>query len=272
MRMNDLLALEPHGPDTWVGAGPSYPWGGLYGGQIVAQALMAASHSVPNEFTVHSLHAYFIRRGDASAPIRFEVDRIRDGRSFYTRRVVARQSTGAILNMSASFQLHEESPVAQTQTCPVAPAPDTLKPDSWSPVFDRREVPGTPGRGAAWFRMLHEVGDSPVRHACALAYASDDMPMDAVIAVHPERPVSTKEFWATSLDHAIWFHRPVHAEQWHLYDFAVHSLGNARGLTLGHIFDSEGLHIATVAQELLVRRRREKSGLTGAPPAGGASV
>src|SRR5262245_10199334 len=170
MQLADLLTLEPHGPDTWVGEGPSYPWGGLYGGQIVAQALMASSHSVPEPFAVHSLHAYFIRKGDASAPIRFEVDRIRDGRSFYTRPVVARQSTGAILNMSASFQLREDGPTVQTQPFPAAAPPDTLKSDSWSPVFDRRQVPGfAPGHGAAWFRMLHDVGAAPIRHACALA-------------------------------------------------------------------------------------------------------
>jgi acyl-CoA thioesterase-2 len=257
MQLADLLALEPHGPDTWVGTGPSYPWGGLYGGQIVAQGLMAAAHSVPEAFSVHSLHAYFIRRGDASAPIRFEVDRIRDGRSFFTRRAVARQSTGAILNMSASFQLAEAGAEAQTIQMPDAPPPASLKPDSWSPIFDRRQVPSTPdsGRGQAWFRLLHEVGDQSVRHACALAYASDDMPMDAVIAVHPDR-ITMKDVWATSLDHAIWFHRPVRAENWHLYDFAVHWLGGGRGLTLGHIFTTDGSHIATVAQELLVRPRR----------------
>jgi acyl-CoA thioesterase-2 len=259
MQLGDLLALEPHGPDTWIGSGPSYPWGGLYGGQIVAQGLMAASHSVPEEFAVHSLHAYFIRRGDASAPIRFEVDRIRDGRSFFTRRVVARQSTGAILNMSASFQLAEAGAEAQTIELPDAPPPESLKPDSWSPIFDRRQVQLAPdsGRGQAWFRLLHEVGDQPGRHACALAYASDDMPMDAVIAVHPER-ITMKDVWATSLDHAIWFHRPLRAEDWHLYDFAVHWLGGGRGLTLGHIFTRGGEHIATVAQELLVRPRRER--------------
>jgi acyl-CoA thioesterase-2 len=260
MQLRDILALEPHGPDTWVGAGPSYPWGGLYGGQIVAQGLMAASHSVPDSFAVHSLHAYFIRRGDASAPIRFEVDRVRDGRSFFTRRVIARQSTGAILNMSASFQLHEAGPELQTKQRPEAPAPDTLKSDGWSPIFDRRLVPATPnsGRGAAWFRLLHEVGNAPVRHACALAYASDDMPMDAMLTIHPDRPAALQEFFATSLDHAIWFHRPLRAEQWHLYDFSVHALGNNRGLTIGHIFNDGGAHVATVAQELLVRRRREK--------------
>jgi acyl-CoA thioesterase II len=257
MQLGDLLALEPHGPDTWVGEGPSYPWGGLYGGQIVAQGLMAASHSVPEEFAVHSLHAYFIRRGDASAPIRYEVDRIRDGRSFYTRRVVARQSTGAILNMSASFQQAEQGATIQTQTMPDVPSPEILEPDSWSPLFDRRLVKSAPesGRGSAWFRVSTDVGAAPVRHACALAYASDDMPMDAVLAVHPER-VTMQDVWATSLDHAIWFHEPLRVEEWHLYDFAVHSLGGGRSLTLGHIFQANGHHIATVAQELLVRRRR----------------
>lgn len=258
MQLGDLLTLEAHGPDTWIGAGPSYPWGGLYGGQIVAQGLMAASHSVPEQFAVHSLHAYFIRRGDPGAPIRYEVDRIRDGRSFYTRRVVARQSTGAILNMSASFQLPEASAELQTQQRPDVPPPESLRPDSWSELLDRRQVPSAPatGRGSAWFRVVHEIGAAPLRHACALAYASDDMPMDAVLAVHPERPVSMHDFWVTSLDHAIWFHRPLCALDWHLYDFAVHSLGAGRSLTLGHIYANDGAHIATVAQELLVRKRR----------------
>jgi acyl-CoA thioesterase-2 len=133
-----------------------------------------------------------------------------------------------------------------------------MAPDSWSPIFDRRQVPSEPGsgRGQAWFRLLHEVGDQPIRHACALAYASDDMPMDAVIAVHPER-VTMQDVWSTSLDHAIWFHKPLRAEDWHLYDFSVQWLGGGRGLTLGHIFAADGVHIATVAQELLIRPRRE---------------
>ncbi|MET0340280.1 MAG: acyl-CoA thioesterase domain-containing protein [Polyangiales bacterium] len=257
--MIDLLNLEPHGPDTWVGTGPTYPWGGLYGGQIVAQALMAASHSVPEEFAVHSVHAYFIRRGDAAAPIRFEVDRIRDGRTFFTRRVVARQSTGAILNMSASFHLHEQGIEASPQRAPEAPAPETLTSDSWTPALDRRQVPREPnsGRGSAWFRIADEIGDAPIRHACALAYASDDLPMDAVIASHPEGAISLKNYFATSLDHAIWFHRPLRVEHWHIYEFSVHFLGGSRGLTIGHIFAQTGEHIATVAQELLVRLRRD---------------
>src|SRR4030095_11537997 len=107
MRFADIMLLETHGPDTFVASGPRYPWGGLYGGQIIAQALRAATLTVDPAYQLHSLHAYFIRLGDAAEPIRLEVDRIRNGRSFLTRRVVARQSIGAILNMSASFRVPE---------------------------------------------------------------------------------------------------------------------------------------------------------------------
>src|SRR5262245_23723806 len=103
-----MMRLESHGPDTFVATGPQYPWGGLYGGQIIAQALRAASLTVEPTYRLHSLHAYFIRLGDAGEPIRLEVDRIRNGRSFLTRRVVARQSVGAILGMSASFHVPED--------------------------------------------------------------------------------------------------------------------------------------------------------------------
>ena len=109
MDLHALLNLANHGPDTFVGIGPQYPWGGLYGGQIVAQALRAAAATVDADMQPHSLRAYFIRRGDPDEPVRYEVDRIRNGRSFCTRRVVARQAVGAILNLEASFQLDEPS-------------------------------------------------------------------------------------------------------------------------------------------------------------------
>ena len=109
MDLSRLFDLEPHGADTFVGIGPQYPWGGLYGGQIVAQALRAAASTVDFDLEVHSLRSYFIRRGDHTEPIRFEVDRIRNGRSFSTRRVIARQAIGAILNLEASFQRPEAS-------------------------------------------------------------------------------------------------------------------------------------------------------------------
>src|SRR5205823_772873 len=123
-----MMRLEPHGPDTFVGTGPRYPWGGLYGGQIVAQALRAASLTVHHAFRAHSLHAYFIRTGDGDEPIRFEVDRTRNGRSFVTRRVEARQSVGAILTMSVSFHVDEDGPQVQTAAMPDVPRPDDLPP------------------------------------------------------------------------------------------------------------------------------------------------
>jgi acyl-CoA thioesterase-2 len=127
-------------------------------------------------------------------------------------------------------------------------------------VFDRRKVaqPVASGRGQAWFRILHEVGAEPIRHACALAYASDDVPVNALKALGPHEDANPQDYFAISLDHAIWFHQPLHAEDWHLYDFAAHSFRGNRGLTLGHIFAASGEHIATVAQEVLVRRMRDK--------------
>jgi len=135
-----MMALEPHGTDVWVGAGPRYPWGGLFGGQIVAQALRAATFTVDAGYRVHSLHAYFIRSGDHTEPIRFEVDRVRNGRTFCTRRVTARQSVGVILNLAASYQVDEAGPAVQTAAMPELAPPGDLADDSWSEIFERRAV------------------------------------------------------------------------------------------------------------------------------------
>ena len=139
-----MFELSPHGTDVHVGTGPQYPWGGLYGGQIVAQALRAATLSVDSGLEPHSIRAYFIRRGDHNEPVRYEVDRIRNGRSFATRRVVARQAVGAILNAESSFQRPEPAPKVQTLVMPQVPLPNELVEDSWSTSFERVFVP--PGR------------------------------------------------------------------------------------------------------------------------------
>jgi acyl-CoA thioesterase-2 len=253
-----MMALEPRGPDTFIAAGPRYPWGGLYGGQIVAQALRAASLTIDSAYRLHSLHAYFIRRGDAEEPIRLEVDRSRNGRSFLTRRVVARQSVGTILNMAASFALPEDGVDVQTEAMPAVEGPETLSSNSWSSLFDRRFLRGdiAPGRVGAWLRLTESVGDDPLLNACALAYLSDDLPCDAVVAGHPDRaPRDSNErrFWNASLDHAIWFHYPIQADAWHLHDFTCRGLVSTRGLSIGSIFDRDGRRLATVSQEVLIR-------------------
>jgi acyl-CoA thioesterase-2 len=261
-----MMRLEPHGPDTYVGVGPRYPWGGLYGGQIVAQALRAAAHTVDERFRVHSLHAYFIRRGDDTEPIRFEVDRTRNGRSFATRRVEARQSVGAILTMAASFQVAEPGPDVQIAKLPDVADPSALVDESWSPMFQRRftqERGSDEGRGVAWLRMTDDIGDNALLQACALAYLSDDLPTDAVVALLPGGPKSIEDaeldqpgFMSASLDHAIWFHRPLRADEWHLHDLRSHGFLSSRGLSIGHVLTTDGAHVATVAQEVVLRTPR----------------
>lgn len=265
MDFRTMLTLEAHGPDTWIGVGPRYPWGGLYGGQIVAQALRAVASTVPDEFRVHSLHAYFVRLGDADEPIRFEVSRLRNGRTFATRAVVVRQAVGAILNLAASFQVPEDAPDVQTAMLGDIPPPESLPSTPWSDAFDRRVVPGLVHSGdrpegvTAWMRMNEDLGDDPVDQACGLAYLSDVIPTDAAILPHPDRPAPGDEddtFWSASLDHAIWFHRPFRADEWHVHDFVCPTLLNSRGLAIGSVFTRTGEHVATITQEVLLRSRR----------------
>ena len=256
-----LMKLEPHGPDVYVGISPEYPWGRVYGGQVVAQGLRAACQTIDSSFSVHSLHAYFIRGGDSKEPIRYEVDRIRNGRSFMTRRVVARQSAGPILNLSASFQIREEEAEVQEMFVPEnTHLPEGMEASSWNNIMEHCHLPNqmSPARASSWIRIKSEIGDDTALQACALAYASDDFPTEAVRISHPIRPPSHGEddrFVGASLDHAIWFHRPGRSDEWALHDFRGLGLSNARGLSIGQIFDRQGVHMATVAQEILMRKR-----------------
>ena len=270
MDLGRLFDLEPHGADTFVGIGPQYPWGGLYGGQIVAQSLRAAALTVDADLGVHSLRAYFIRRGDHTEPIRFEVDRIRNGRSFSTRRVIARQAIGAILNLEASFQRPEASADLRAITMEAGvPEPLTLESMTWTTSFDRRFVPSSwvppvdrPGLGRtlAWMKVAAPLGDDELLHRCWLAYLSDDLPTDSVRAATGIGGPGdgTAGFFTASLDHSMWFHRPVRADEWHLHDFTCHAFTGGRGLAIGHVFAADGVHIATVAQEVLMRGRADE--------------
>lgn len=260
-----LLALEPHGADTFVGLSPPYDWGRVFGGQVIAQALWAAAATTPAERSVHSLHAYFILGGRLDEPVRYEVDRVRNGRSFMTRRVVARQSYGAILTLEASFHLDEPGPDIETVRAPLGvPGPDELPERGWGWMLERREVPTTPGAGRAltWVRADGSVGEDPVRQACALAFATDTGTVSAVRASHPKAESNEwndEVFMGASLDHAVWFHRPVRTDRWLLIDVNTESFTGVRGLTIGRVFDDEGRHVATVAQEALLRERADAS-------------
>ena len=282
MDLSQLLTLASHGPDTYVGTGPRYHWGGLFGGQIVAQAARAAALTVDGAgesdgFGMHSLRAYFIRPGDNTQPIQFDVERLRNGRGFVTRRVLARQSDGAILNLEASFQRPQDGPDVESVTMPKVPDPDEVTTESWTPLFDRKplktaQFPDDGRAGAArqmfWMRSSAPLGADQLLHRCAAAYMSDDLPCDAVVRAHPnsvpgwssDDPGWWEEFkqrwFSASLDHAMWFHRPMRADQWQLYDVSCLSYSGGRGLTVGHIFSLDGTHVATFTQEALVRSKR----------------
>lgn len=262
----ELMTLDRVADGFFLGHTPDYPWGRVFGGQVVAQALRAAAATVESDHRVHSLHAYFVLGGRPRQPILYEVDRLREGRSFTTRRVVARQTGGAILNLDASFQRAEEDVDIQERSLPSdLPGPESLPSNDWAGFGDVREIGPSPGvaRSAIWMRIRdgrdggpgQPLGDDPVLHACGLAYLSDHNPMDAIILSHPEG-LNWDQMMTASLDHAIWFHRPVRADGWMLFDLRGHGLVNARGMATGSAHSADGVHVATIAQEGLVRSPR----------------
>lgn len=259
----ELLALEPHGPDAYVGVSPPYDWGRIYGGQVIAQALRAACDTVDDGHRVHSLHAYFILGGRLDEPVRYEVDRVRNGSSFLTRRVAARQSYGAILTLEASFHTREPGPAVQTVVAPSdVPPPESLPEDGWGWMLERRNVPAPHGGGRVltWVRVDGSVGTDAVMQSCALALASDTSAVAAVRSTHPRGDVTREQhnevFMGASLDHAVWFHHDTRADDWLLLDFSCQFVGGARGLSFGHVFERSGRHVATIVQEALLRERR----------------
>ena len=171
-----LMELEAHGPDVYVGISPEYPWGRVYGGQVVAQALRAAATTVEENRLVHSMHAYFIRGGTSDEPIRYEVDRLRNGRSFSTRRVVARQSDGAILNLSCSFQIDEEQVNIQESSLPVdAGNPEDYESENWAPLLERRPTSlSSSGRAATWLKVHGPGPDDPAVATDKATYLSGE--------------------------------------------------------------------------------------------------
>jgi acyl-CoA thioesterase-2 len=270
-----ILDLEPIEVNLFRGVSPEEKRQRVFGGQVAGQALVAAGRTV-DQGTVHSLHAYFLRPGDVNVPILYQVDRIRDGRSFTTRRVVAIQHGRAIFNLSASFHV-DETGVDHELGMPEAPDPETLptfkermKPyaermGDWytrARPIDQRHVQtpsrlkGTgprPPHQQVWMRADGVLPDDPMLHACVVAYASDMTLLDSILLPH-ELSWDDPGMMMASLDHAMWFHRPFRADQWFLYDQSSPSASGARGLAMGHIFTSDGHLAVSVVQEGLVRQ------------------
>ena len=269
-----LLDLEPIEVNIFRGVSPDERRQRVFGGQVAAQALMAAGRTVERG-RVHSLHAYFLRPGDPNVPILYEVDRIRDGRSFTTRRVVAIQHGQAIFNLAASFHVHEEGPLVHQVPMPEVPDPESLPSlhvrlepyrqelADWfarpHPI-DQRHVgelpwmehePGDPVQ-RVWIRADGELGDDPLLHACVAAYASDMSLFDTMLASHDVR-WDDAEFMGASLDHCMWFHRPFRADEWLLYDMDSPNAYGARGLARGFLFTRPGELVVSMVQEGLMR-------------------
>lgn len=275
-----ILDLEPLEQNLFRGRSPQAGWQRVYGGQVLGQALVAAVRTVEEPRTTHSLHAYFLLGGDPSHPIIYEVDRVRDGSSFTTRRVKAIQHGRAIFVMSASFHRHEEG-YEHEAAMPDVPAPETLPsatdlmtklidslPESmrkyWSrerpidirPVDVSRYLNREPRPPAQhiWLRANGALPDDPKLHQCVLAYASDFTLLDTALIAHGKLLFDT-DIQLASLDHALWFHRPFRADEWLLYTQDSPSSHGARGFCRGSVFTRDGHLVASVAQEGLMRNR-----------------
>ena len=276
----DVLDLQPQGldaqgQDLFVGASQPQPHGRVFGGQVLGQTLVAAGRTVPDSRPMHSMHGYFLRPGDSGEPITFAVERLRDGRSFSARRVHAIQFGAPILSMIASFQ--DDSPGFDHQD----PMPDVPDPESlptiheligridhpvaqyWSRAraIDLRHVESPiywdAGRErvahqAVWMRTVAPMPDDPLMHRAVLGYASDYTLLESVLRRHGAT-WAMPGLKAASLDHAMWWHRPARADEWLLYAQASPSASGARGLGLGRIFTRDGILVATVAQEGMLR-------------------
>ncbi len=273
-----ILDLEPLEHNLFRGRSPQDGWQRVFGGQVIGQALVAASRTVEPVRTAHSLHAYFLRPGDPGVPIIYEVDRIRDGKSFVTRRVVAIQHGHAIFSMSASFQV-EEIGLDHQMPAPRVPPPEELmseeelkrqfmesarepmkgywrreRPIELRPVSLRHYVTREKLDPVqhVWFRTTGPLPDDPVVQKCVLAYASDMMLLDTSLYPHA-RTLFDRDLQVASLDHALWFHRPFRADEWLLYAQDSPTAFGSRGFNRGAIYTREGVHVASVAQEGLIR-------------------
>ena len=275
----DLLTLEKIEENIYRGQNYKAPWKRVFGGQVLAQALYACQRTVPEERLVHSMHAYFILAGDTGQPIIYDVDRIRDGGSFSTRRVVAIQKGTPIFSMGASFQKAQDGLDHQI-SMPDVPAPDTLvsdeklaevfkeaapeiyrsltfpRPLEFRPVEKLNPLSGQeyPPTRHVWIKARGKMPDDLRLHQAVLAYASDYNLLTTATLPHWNK-VMPNELFIASLDHGMWFHRNFRIDEWLLYALDSPSASNERGFTRGNIFNQEGQLVASVVQEGLIRKR-----------------
>lgn len=268
--IEEILELEQLEKDIFRGIVAETTLTRTFGGQVAGQALVSAVRTVDREYRVHSLHGYFLRPGNPTIPTVYLVDRIRDGRSFCTRRVTGIQDGQAIFTMSASFHVGDAG-IEHGDRMPPVPDPDDL-PDTALAVeempwelrewadWDLRFVPqeliarreGVPAQQQVWFRYRRTLPEDPVFHVCTLAYMSDMTLLGSAQVPHADIRVQQ-----ASLDHALWFLRPFRADEWLLYDQSSPSAGFGRALTQGRIFDRSGTIVAAVVQEGLTRLLRD---------------
>ncbi len=283
-----LLDLETIDVDLFRGGQPDSERARVYGGQVAAQAMIAGARTVDDGYALHSLHSYFLLPGDYQVPIIYDVERIRDGRSFATRRVVARQHGRPIYYQTLNFQRPEDG-YSHQDVMPMVGGPedgvdlfslmrgggndeaDALGKE-WA-ALDVRWLgnsrhgltpdPAHPAEARMWIRIDGRLGDDPMEHLATFTYASDVSLLGVSLAAHDVNPAKVQ---MASLDHTIWFHRPFRADEWWLYDQVSPSASGGRGLSLGRVFQQDGTLVATVAQEGLIRPQRDR----GTDPAAGS--
>ncbi len=258
--MLERLALDPVADDVFVSRRPT-DRGHVYGGLLIGQAARAAQATVDDGRPIHALHASFVLAGTGGEPVRYEVERTRDGTSFATRRIVARQERGVVLVMTAHFHRDEAGPEYETPPTPGVPGPENLPRGRYdSPWFEARDVPvdavggRLPHGRRSWYRPTSEVPADPLLHLQCLAYLSDHGPTRAAREPHSALDDDAQRM-SVSLDHSVWFHRPADVNGWLLSELVPVATGRGRGLSLGTIRDVSGQLLATVAQEVLLRQR-----------------
>lgn len=279
--LQDLLNLEKIEENIFRGQNYKTPWGRIFGGQVLAQALHAAIETVPEDRVLHSMHAYFILGGDTAVPVIYDVDRIRDGGSFTTRRVVAIQKGRPIFNMAASFQKEQFGFDHQIPMIDLTPPEDlktdfelaetikdshpgmyaffkTARPMEFRPVggLDYLKPNNKEPKRNIWIKAKGKLGDNLRDHQEVLTYVSDYNLLTTALLPHKDE-VKLHEVFLASLDHAMYFHRPFRVDEWLLYAVDSPSASNSRGFTRGSVFNKEGKLVASVIQEGLMRQMRK---------------